>query len=107
MRLPALSRDYEMRDPPWYRMLFANTMMAPLWLVVRTYLGWQWLAGRGPQGGGHGRVNTGGRAARTGGAVRPPPCPPLRGGGFRTTKGRPPTPPPPPRAGRGLPTCTL
>jgi len=44
MRLGNLARDYEMRDPPWYRMLFANTMTAPLWLVVRTYLGWQYLA---------------------------------------------------------------
>lgn len=44
MQLTALSRDYELRDPPAYRMLFANTMMAPLWLIVRTYLGWQWLS---------------------------------------------------------------
>lgn len=44
MRLTDLSRDYELKDPPWYRMLFANTMMAPLWLVIRTYLGYQWLS---------------------------------------------------------------
>lgn len=43
MRLTDLSRNYEFRDPPWYRMLFANAMMAPLWLLVRAYLGWSWL----------------------------------------------------------------
>ncbi len=42
-RLTELSRSHELRDPAWYRMLFANTMMAPLWLIVRTYVGWQWL----------------------------------------------------------------
>ena len=43
MRLTDLSRDYEFRDPAWIRMLFANTMSAPLWLVVRVYLGYAWL----------------------------------------------------------------
>jgi len=30
-------------DPPIAKFLFANTTMAWLWLVVRVYLGWQWL----------------------------------------------------------------
>lgn len=44
MRLTDLSHDYEFRDPPWYRFLFANAMSAPLWLLVRVYLGWSWLS---------------------------------------------------------------
>jgi thiosulfate dehydrogenase [quinone] large subunit len=43
LRLTDLSRSHELSDPGWYRMLFANTMMAPLWLIVRAYVGWQWL----------------------------------------------------------------
>lgn len=30
-------------DPPIAKFLFANTTMAWFWLVVRIYLGWQWL----------------------------------------------------------------
>ncbi len=44
VRLSDLARDVELRDPGWYRVLFANTLAAPLWLLVRTYLGWQWLS---------------------------------------------------------------
>jgi len=36
-------RSVELRDPPLVRALFANTAAAPIWLVVRTYVGWQWL----------------------------------------------------------------
>lgn len=33
----------ELPDPPWFRTIFANVLMAPVWLIVRLYLGWQWL----------------------------------------------------------------
>jgi thiosulfate dehydrogenase (quinone) large subunit len=30
-------------DPPLARFLFADRRMAPFWLIVRLYVGWQWL----------------------------------------------------------------
>ena len=33
----------DLADPGWYRFLFGNVYTAPLWLVARLYLGWQWL----------------------------------------------------------------
>jgi thiosulfate dehydrogenase [quinone] large subunit len=33
----------ELQDPPAARFIFANTIMAPLWLIARLYLGYQWL----------------------------------------------------------------
>ena len=30
-------------DPPLARFLFSDTRMAPVWLVVRIYVGWAWL----------------------------------------------------------------
>ena len=33
----------ELHDPSWFRAIFANTYLAPLWLLARTYLGYQWL----------------------------------------------------------------
>lgn len=62
MRLRAPSQDYELRDPQWYRLLFANTMMAPLWLVVRTYVGWQWLHAGWHKVAGDGWINQDGAA---------------------------------------------
>jgi thiosulfate dehydrogenase [quinone] large subunit len=62
MRLTDLSRDYEFRDPPWYRMLFANAMMAPLWLLVRAYLGWSWLNAGMHKVQGDGWINNNGAA---------------------------------------------
>ena len=53
-----------MRDPPWYRMLFANAMMAPLWLIVRTYVGWQWLEAGWHKVDGDGWINQDGAALR-------------------------------------------
>ncbi len=44
MRLGEISRGVEFQDPAWYRAIFANTVMAPVWLVIRMYLGWQWLS---------------------------------------------------------------
>ncbi|MEX2373760.1 MAG: DoxX family protein [Dehalococcoidia bacterium] len=62
MRLGILARDVELRDPPWYRLLFANTMFAPLWLLVRTYLGWQWLGSGWHKVEGDGWINNNGVA---------------------------------------------
>jgi thiosulfate dehydrogenase [quinone] large subunit len=33
----------ELRDPSILRAVFSNTMLAPLWLIARLYLGYQWL----------------------------------------------------------------
>lgn len=33
----------EFQEPPFSRLLFANTKMAWLWLIIRLYVGWQWL----------------------------------------------------------------
>src|SRR5947209_4766213 len=34
----------EFADPGFIRFLFGNKQMAWVWLVVRVYLGWQWLS---------------------------------------------------------------
>jgi len=33
----------ELRDPGFFRAIFANTWLAPIWLFLRLYLGYQWL----------------------------------------------------------------
>jgi thiosulfate dehydrogenase [quinone] large subunit len=33
----------EIQDPPIAKFLFANTYSAWLWLIVRLYIGWEWL----------------------------------------------------------------
>ena len=33
----------QLGDPSWLRLVFADTRMAPLWLVARLYLGYQWI----------------------------------------------------------------
>lgn len=33
----------ELEDPGFMRFIFGNTYMAPLWMVARLYLGYQWL----------------------------------------------------------------
>jgi thiosulfate dehydrogenase [quinone] large subunit len=38
-----LFRRRTLEDPGWYRFVFANLWMAPLWAIVRLYVGWQWL----------------------------------------------------------------
>jgi thiosulfate dehydrogenase (quinone) large subunit len=34
----------EIQDPPIARFLFSDTRMAPVWLVIRVILGWEWLS---------------------------------------------------------------
>lgn len=36
-------RDTVVADPPLARFLFSDTRMAPVWLLVRLYVGWAWL----------------------------------------------------------------
>jgi len=33
----------ELQDPSWFRRIFSDTRMAPLWAIARMYLGYQWL----------------------------------------------------------------
>lgn len=35
--------SYTLQDPPLARLLFSDTRLAGLWLVVRLWLGWQWF----------------------------------------------------------------
>jgi thiosulfate dehydrogenase [quinone] large subunit len=37
-------QETEVPDPPLARFLFADRRMAPFWLIVRLYVGWQWLS---------------------------------------------------------------
>lgn len=41
--IDALFEKRQLPDPPWYGFLFGNTLLAPIWLIARTYVGWQWL----------------------------------------------------------------
>ena len=65
MRLADFSNDYEMRDPPWYRLFFANTLTAPFWLIVRTYIGWQYLTAGWHKATGGGWLTNDGVALKT------------------------------------------
>lgn len=37
------TRPSEIPEPPITRLLFADTRLAPLWLVIRLYVGYEWL----------------------------------------------------------------
>ena len=39
----SLARPYQVGDPPIARLLFADRRMAWFWLIVRVYLGYQWV----------------------------------------------------------------
>ena len=39
----------ELKDPSILRTVFGNTALAPLWLVARLYLGYQWLLAGWPK----------------------------------------------------------
>ncbi|MGI8915529.1 MAG: DoxX family membrane protein [Chloroflexota bacterium] len=36
-------QETQIPDPPLARFLFADRRMAPFWLIVRLYVGWQWF----------------------------------------------------------------
>jgi thiosulfate dehydrogenase [quinone] large subunit len=38
-----ITRKTVVADPPIARFLFSDTRMAPVWLLVRIYVGWAWL----------------------------------------------------------------
>lgn len=44
MAFVRLGEGVELADPPFYRAIFANTVMAPVWLIIRLYVGWQWIS---------------------------------------------------------------
>ena len=41
--LDRLFKERELHDPRPIRAVFSNTVLAPLWLVARVYLGYQWI----------------------------------------------------------------
>ena len=43
MATTRIGRSTVVADPPIARLLFSDTRMAPLWLLVRLYVGWAWL----------------------------------------------------------------
>jgi thiosulfate dehydrogenase [quinone] large subunit len=47
-------------DPPWYRFVFGNPILAPIWLVARLYRGWQWLQAGWEKATGDGWLNNDG-----------------------------------------------
>jgi thiosulfate dehydrogenase (quinone) large subunit len=54
----------QLADPGWYRFLFGNIYMAPIWFVARLYLGWQWLQSGWGKVSGDGWLNQDGSALR-------------------------------------------
>jgi thiosulfate dehydrogenase [quinone] large subunit len=44
-RLATSTRERSLEEPPLSRFLFADTRTAPFWLVLRSWLGYQWLQG--------------------------------------------------------------
>lgn len=40
---PLSRRVSEIPEPPLARLLFADTRLAPLWLIIRLYVGYEWL----------------------------------------------------------------
>ena len=38
-----MNRSVIIEDPPLARFLFSDTRIAPLWLIIRLYVGWAWL----------------------------------------------------------------
>jgi thiosulfate dehydrogenase [quinone] large subunit len=43
-RLAARTRAHALQNPPLSRLLFGNPRLAPLWLVLRVWLAYQWLS---------------------------------------------------------------
>ncbi len=62
MTLRTLTRNVEFPDPPFIRTLFSSTLAAPLWLVIRFYVGWQWLTSGWGKVDGDGWLNQDGAA---------------------------------------------
>lgn len=58
--MTAPTRPSDFIEPPWARFLFGARLMAWVWLVVRLYLGYEWLVA------GWGKISGDGAAAWTG-----------------------------------------
>lgn len=58
-------RPYTLRDPIWYRFLFANVAMSPIWTLARLYVGWQWLQAGWQKVDGDGWLNQDGASLRS------------------------------------------
>ena len=43
MALTVTRKENEIQDPPFARFLFGSTYMAVVWLLLRVYVGYQWL----------------------------------------------------------------
>lgn len=43
MTAPLIHRDTVIADPPLAKLLFSDTRLAPLWLLIRLYVGFSWL----------------------------------------------------------------
>ncbi len=52
----------QLHDPGWYQFIFGNVWMAPIWLVIRLYVGWQWLQAGYHKVTGHGWLDQNGAA---------------------------------------------
>ncbi len=39
----SIPQTNQIPEPPLSRFLFANTKMAPLWFLLRVYVGWEWV----------------------------------------------------------------
>ena len=37
-------RNIEIEDPPIAKFIFGNTIFSWVWLVIRVWLGWQWVS---------------------------------------------------------------
>jgi thiosulfate dehydrogenase [quinone] large subunit len=48
-RLAARTRAHALEDPPLSRLLFSNPRLAPVWLVLRLWLAYQWLSAGVPK----------------------------------------------------------
>ena len=55
----------ELSDPGWYRFLFGNIYMAPIWTLARLYVGWQWLQAGWHKLDGDGWINQDGSALQS------------------------------------------
>jgi thiosulfate dehydrogenase [quinone] large subunit len=64
MRFKTLFEWRELPDPAWVRAAFSNVWAAPFWLVLRVYLGYQWLHAGWGKVNGDGWVNGDGAALR-------------------------------------------
>jgi thiosulfate dehydrogenase [quinone] large subunit len=47
-------------DPAWYQFVFGSPLLAPLWFVIRLYVGWQWLQAGWEKATGDGWLNNDG-----------------------------------------------